>query len=90
MKRGQPSNVVSERQFLGVRLQVVLLCQIGLIVFADIVVEQGDRHDQGQEAVAISIYKFQQLSLFGGRELGFEIAQDVLKDILVLGSGGGM
>ena len=49
------SGVIAELQFQGVGVQVVLLCEVGLVVFADIVVDQRHGHDEGQIAPPVMV-----------------------------------
>ena len=65
--------MVAEIPFKGVGMQVVLSRQVLLLVFADIMIEQGDRHAQRHRAISVLIDNFEQLLLFCGRELFFKV-----------------
>ena len=69
-------------------VQVDLLFQVGLIVFAHIVFDQSKGYDKGDIAFAILIECLQQFLLFIGRELLFEIAHHVLEHVNILFDSG--
>ena len=71
----------------GMRIKIGLLLEIGLIVFAHIVVDQGDRHDQWDQLIAVIFEYFEKLLLFIGRQLFFEISHEMLQHIGVLPDG---
>jgi hypothetical protein len=56
--------MVPQLQFDRVRFQIVLAFQVGLIILADVVSEQRERHNQWKVSLIIMIYDFQQLVLF--------------------------
>jgi len=62
-------------------VEIVLLPQIGLVVFADEMIEQGDRDDQRHIAVAVCIDDLQHLLLLVCRQIIFEIAKCMQQDI---------
>ena len=56
--------MIPELQFQGMGVQVVLLLQIGLVIFAHVMVDQRDGHDQGQITPPVMINNIQQFLLF--------------------------
>jgi hypothetical protein len=50
-----PSHMVAELQFHRMRMEVKLLLQIGLMIFANIVVDQGNGYHQGHIALTVII-----------------------------------
>jgi hypothetical protein len=83
-----PLNVIPQFEFQGMGLQVNLVFQIGLIVFAHVMLKQGNRDDQGDQALFVMIDDFQQFLFFSGRQILFEITQHVHQHIGVLFWGG--
>ena len=61
-----PSTMTPQPQVQRVRPEVVLVAQVGLVVFADKVVEQGDGHDKGHIRGPVGLDEFQRLLLFVG------------------------
>ena len=59
--------MIAQFQFAGMRVQVDLPLQIGLIILADKMVEQGDRNDQRQQALPIVLDEAQELQPTAGR-----------------------
>ena len=47
------SYVVSQLQLHGVGVEVELVFQVGLVIFPDIVIDQGDRHHQRHVALVV-------------------------------------
>ena len=56
--------VVSQLKFDGVRMEIVLLLQIGLIIFTNIVVHEGNRNNQRNIRLAVETDNFQEFSFF--------------------------
>jgi len=48
-----PSDMVSQLELQGMRMEVVLLLQVGLIVFAHVVIDERDRNDKGNGFLTI-------------------------------------
>ena len=69
-------------------IEIDLLLQVGLVVLAHKVIKQGDWHDQGDLSRLVAIDDAQDLLLFIGTKLLFEITEDMLKDINVFGDRG--
>ena len=80
--------MIPQLQFHRVRVQIKLLLQIRLLIFPHIVINQGNRHDQGQLTPAVSVDDFQQLLLFVAAQLLLEISQQVIKDVGVFADRG--
>lgn len=75
------SNMVSQLEFQGVRVEIVLLLEVRLIVETYVVIDEGYRNDEGDMPLAIVVDDLKQLPLGIGRELLFEITHNVLQDI---------
>ena len=60
---GQTSRVISQFEFDGVRIQIHLLPQIRLLIFAHVVVDQSDRHDQRNDLAPVLIDNVEQFPL---------------------------
>jgi hypothetical protein len=56
--------MISQLQLYGVGMEVILVLQIWLIVFAHIVIHQGDRHNEGNKELPIEVKNLQQFSFF--------------------------
>ena len=80
--------MISQFQRHRVRVQVHLLLEVGLVVFAHVMVQQGDRHDQREILFAVLVQNLQKLLLFVGGELLLEVAHDVLQDVHIFAGGG--
>ncbi len=73
--------MIPELQLQRMRVQVVLLFQVGLVIFSHIVVDQGDGHDQGQVAPPVMLNNIEQFLLFVRRQILLEIAQQVIQHV---------
>ena len=62
--RAPPSDVIAQLQVDGVGMEISLTGQIGLGVFAHIVVDQGDRHNERNISFVVMIYYFKKLLFF--------------------------
>ena len=80
-----PSDMVSQLELQWVGGQIVLLFEVWLIIEAYIVIDESDRHDEGDKSLAIITDNLQQLLFCIGGELFLKIAHDVLQDIAMLG-----
>ena len=69
-------------------IQICLVLQIGLFVFADIMVEQGNRDDQRNIAAMILTDDFEQFLFFIGCKELFKMSHQVLKHIDIFLDGG--
>lgn len=58
-----------------------LVFEIGLAVFTDNMVDQGDGNDQGQQATLIVRDQFEPFLFFVGAQMGFEIAGHMVEHI---------
>lgn len=58
-------------------LEVVLVLQIRLLVFTDVVTDERDRYDEGNGTLTVKVDNLQQLLFFIRRKLFLEITQDV-------------
>ena len=76
--------MISQLQGYRVWIQIGLLHEIGLLVLSDIMIDECDRNNQRHKTVVVSIDDLNQLLLFIGGQLSFEIAHNVLQDIRVL------
>lgn len=76
--------MVSQLQFQRMRPQVGLLLEVGLVVFAYIMIEQGDGHNQREVALMKIFDDFQQFLLFVRGNIFLEIAHQVMEYIGVL------
>ncbi len=65
-------------------MQIILLPQVRLIVFADVVIDQRDGHDEGNGAFAIEADNLQELLFFVRGKLFLEVTQYVDHDVGVL------
>jgi hypothetical protein len=54
-----PSNMVPQLQLCGVRVQVVLVLQVWLIVFAHVVIQEGYGHYEGNTDLSIEVNNLQ-------------------------------
>ena len=77
------SGVISQLKLHRMWLEIYLFCQIALIVFANIVIEQGNRYYQGNYAVLVLRDLADHFLLFKGVQVVLEIAQQVQQHILV-------
>ena len=80
--------MISELELHRVWVQIDLLFQVGLIVFAHIVFDQSKGHDKGDIAFPILIECLQQFLLFISGELLFEIAHHVLEHVNIFFDSG--
>ena len=56
--------MVSQVEFRGVRVEVDLVPEVGLIVFAHIVVHESDRNDEGDVTLPVEFHEFDRFPLF--------------------------
>lgn len=76
--------MVSEHQFERVGCKIVLLSQIWLIKFPHIMIDDDDRHDQGEIFIVVLIDNCEQfLPIVRGQGL-LEVPGDMLKHIRIL------
>ena len=80
--------MIAELQFQGVRLQIGLVLQIRLIVFSDIVLQQGNGDDQGDQPPLVIGDTIQPFRLFRRRQIFLEKTHHVHQDIGVFFRGG--
>ena len=73
--------MISELELYRMRVQVGLLFEVRLVVFAHIVFDQSKGHDKGDIAFPVLIECLQQFVLFTSGELLFEIAHHVLEHV---------
>ena len=76
--------MVSQHQFNGMRIKIVLLFQIGFIEFPDIMVDQHNRDDERDIAIMIRVNDSEQFLFLVRGEVLFEITYDMVQDIGVL------
>ena len=70
--------MVTELQFDGVGIEIVLLFEVRLIVFSDVVFDERDRNNQGKIFLPIEFNDLEKLLFLIGRKLIFEITHHVL------------
>jgi hypothetical protein len=80
--------MISKLELHRVRVQVDLLFQVGLVIFAHIVFDQSKGHDKGNIAFPVLIECLQQFVLFISRKLLFEVAHHVLEHVNIFLDGG--
>jgi hypothetical protein len=78
------SNMIPQLQFQRVGIQVMLAPQIGLVIFAHIMVDQGERDNERDMALVIMFDNFEQFQLFIPGKVFLEIAHQMLQDIGML------
>ena len=80
--------MVSQLEFQGMGMQIVLLLKVRLIVFAFVVIDERDRYDEGNGALTIKVDNLEQFLLFIPRELFLEITRDMRQNVgIFLGRG---
>ena len=65
--------MVTEFELQWMRVEIILLLQIGLIVLANVMVEQSYRYDQRYQLVAIILQDIKQFLFFVWRERTLEV-----------------
>ena len=73
--------VISEFQINRVRFQVNLCAEVWLAVFSGIVIDQCDRHDEGNKALTILLNDFKEFLLLIWSQLFLEISHQVVQHV---------
>ena len=68
-------------------IKIGLLFEVWLVVLAHVVVDQSDRHDQGDQLFAIVVEYFEKFLFLIRSQLSFKISHKVLQHIGVLPDG---
>jgi hypothetical protein len=76
-----PLNMVSQLQLQWVRMKVELVPEVWLVVFAHVVIPEGDGHDERNQILPIKFDDLQHFPFFIRRQLLLEITQDVLQNV---------
>ena len=90
MHRGNRTDSESVTQFerIGVRIEINLLGEIGIGVLAQVVADQGERHQQGEDAGAVLVDGIGKLLLLGRGQHPLEVALQVHQHIGVAAAVG--
>jgi len=81
------SNVVPQLKLQGVRMQIVLLFEVGLIIFSDIVIDQCDGYDKRNEPLMVVINDLKEFLFFIAGELRLKIPHNVHEYVCILLDG---
>ena len=76
--------MIAQHQFFRMRIEIDLVTDVADVEDLDIVLDQGQRDDQGREPVMVISDHTQQLRFLVSAESCFEIPQHVLEDVHVL------
>ena len=81
----QSLHVIPQHQLLGIGMQIHLLVHpLGNRIAVQVMLEERQRHNEGQQALAIVLYEAQELLLVFAGEVILEITHQVLEHVHVL------
>src|SRR5258705_5285532 len=80
-------DVIAEHELLGVRREVDLVGDVGYVEPRHVVIDEGDGHDQRDQAMGKVLDEVAELELFAGGEPLLEKSHDVLEYVDVLARG---